>query len=159
MTGSQDPPQEYLIFRLAEVSYAITVASVVEIFRAVRVVPFPKAPPIVEGVINVRGALVPVLDIRRRFNHPPKPVSLSDHFVVARTSRRLVALRVDRAMGVETFEPAAIETPESLASGIGQVTGVVRLKDGVLLLHDLEGFLTEAESKSLAEAECAEVAA
>jgi len=159
VTGSQDPPQEYLVFRLAEVSYAISAASVIEIFRAVRIVPFPKAPPVVEGVINVRGQLIPVLDVRSRFGHKPKPIDAADHLIVAQASRRMVALRVDGAMGVETFDPAGIERPETFASGIGQVAGVVRLPEGVLFIHDLEKFLTEAEIQSLAEAERSGVAA
>lgn len=159
VTGSEDPPQEYLVFRLAEGCYAISAASVVQIFRAVKINPFPKAPRVIEGVINLRGQIVPVLDIRSRFNHQPKSVAASDRFIVAKAKGRLVALRVDSTIAVEMLAPADIEPADTLGSGIAYIAGVVPRPDGVMLIHDLDGFLTEAEQQSLADLDSAETAA
>jgi purine-binding chemotaxis protein CheW len=64
----------------------------------VAVAPLPRAPPIVEGVINVRGTLVPVLDIRLRFGMSPHPPTLDQHLIIATSGAHVVALRVDRAL-------------------------------------------------------------
>jgi len=63
----------------------------------VTVVPLPKAPAIIEGVINVRGHIVPVVDIRKRSRLPTNAAESTDHIILAWAGKQLVALRVDRA--------------------------------------------------------------
>jgi len=79
---------ELLIFELAGQRYGLAVDDVREVVHAVSISPLPKAPAVVEGVINVRGTVTAVLDIRRRFGHPAKPLAPSDHFVLARAGER-----------------------------------------------------------------------
>ena len=120
-----------------------------EITRTVAVAPLPRAPPIVEGVINVRGTLVPVLDIRLRFGMSPHPPTLDQHLIIANSGARLVALRVDRALELVEVEESAIESAASLTPGAEYVTGIVRLSDGVLVIHDLERFLSLDEAREV----------
>jgi len=138
-----------LVFRLAEVRYGIPAEDVVEVLAAVACVPLPKAPAIVEGIIDVRGRLVPVLDVRARFRRPPKPVELSDHLVVARAGPRVVALRVDEAHGLVGLAPPDVRSLSDVVPGAGHVAGVACLEDGLVLIHDLATFLTEAESEEI----------
>lgn len=113
------------------------------------VAPLPRAPPIVEGVINVRGALVPVLDIRQRFGIPPHPLTLDQHLIIARSGPRVVALRVDRALDLVEVDESAIESAATLTPGAEYVTGIARLPDGVLVIHDLERFLSLDEARGV----------
>jgi purine-binding chemotaxis protein CheW len=92
------PRLEILVFEVARQRFGVLSADVRELLRTVTVVPLPKAPAIVEGIIDVRGTIVPVLDIRSRFRLPGKAAEHSDHLLVARAGERLVALRVDRAL-------------------------------------------------------------
>src|SRR5262249_2656363 len=122
------------------------------ILRAVAITPLPKAPAVVEGVINVRGALVPVLDIRGRFRLPPKPLEPADHLIVARVGERPVALRVDRALELVRLEASAAERAETPVPGVEYVAQIARLPGGLVLIHDLNTFLSQAESFRLGEA-------
>src|SRR4051812_3245053 len=88
---------EVLIFEIGTQSYGLPARQAVEVLRAGTITSLPKSPPIVEGAIDVRGAIVPVLDFRSRFRLPPKALSVSDQFVIAQAGTRKVAIRADRA--------------------------------------------------------------
>ena len=143
---------EVLVFELAGCRYGLPLDDVAELPRAVSVAPLPKAPAIVEGLINLRGALAPVLDIRTRFRHPPKPADPADHLVVAQAGGRRVALLVDRAVGLVTVEDREIEDACLLVPGAEYVAGVAKLPEGIVIIHDLRTFLSELESGQLDEA-------
>lgn len=143
------PPQEVLLFTLASQRYAVPSADVRELVRAARLTPLPRAPDVVEGLLNLRGELLPVLDLRRRFRLPPRPLSPSEHFIVTRAGHRTVVLRVDRAEGLLALEPDALDTTPQALPGVGYVAGALKLPDGLVLVHDLATFLSEAESLAL----------
>jgi purine-binding chemotaxis protein CheW len=143
---------EVLVFELGGLRYALPAFAVSELVRAVTVVPLPKSPPAVEGIINVRGRVVPVLDVRVRFKLESKAVSPSDHLILARAGDRLVAIRVDRALGLVHLEPADIEEATSALPGTEYVMGVAKLPDGLVLIHDLQTFLSAAETAALVRA-------
>src|SRR5205085_11996004 len=88
---------DVLVFEVAGRRFGLPAAAVKEVVRAVALAPLPKAPAVVEGVINLRGTVVPVLDIRGRFRLPQKPLAPSDQLIIARTGPRLAALHVDWA--------------------------------------------------------------
>lgn len=132
--------------------YAIHLDDVVEVLRAVAITPLPGAPAIVEGVINLRGRVVPVLDLRRRFGHGIVPPSAAEHLVVARAGQRIVGFRAEPDTTVAGVAADDIERGERVVASGALIEGIVRLRDGVALLHDLERFLTQAESAGLDEA-------
>ncbi len=70
----------------------------------------PKAPQVIEGVLNFRGAAVPVLDIRTRFGLPLRPVRTTDHLIVARAGKRIAAIRVDRVSDLIEARPRISRT-------------------------------------------------
>src|SRR5512132_2373128 len=143
---------DVLVFEIGGLRYALPAPDVCEVARVVTIVPLPKAPSIVEGVINVRGTLVPVLDVRARFDLPPKPVSHTDHLVLGRAGQRLVAIRADRALQFLHVEPAAIEDAGALVPRLDYIAGVAKLPDGLVLIHDLRAFLAEGEALALDKA-------
>lgn len=135
-----------LTFDLDVRRLALPASAVREVARAVAITALPQAPPIVEGVINVRGTLVPVLDIRRRFGLPAEPISPQQHLIIANAGRRLVALRVDRALDLVSVQEEAIEAATRVVPGIEYVAGIAKLPDGLLVIHDLERFLSLDEA-------------
>jgi len=143
---------DVLVFDLGGVRYALPTSDVSELTRAVTIVPLPKAPPIVEGIINVHGRVVPVLDIRARFGLPPRPLSYTDHLIVARAGARVVAVRADRALDLVHVVEQQIEDARHIAPGADYVSGVAKLADGLVLIHDLRTFLQEVEALALDEA-------
>ncbi len=134
---------------LNEQRYALRLAQVERVIRAVEIIPLPKAPEIVAGVINVQGQVIPVINIRKRFRLPERETILSDQFVIARTSRRPVALIVDGADGVVEFPEHWVVHAEKILPGMEHVEGVAKLEDGMLLIHDLDKFLSLGEEKTL----------
>jgi purine-binding chemotaxis protein CheW len=140
---------DLLVVEIGRQRYALLLASVREIHRAVTIVTLPRAPPIIEGVIDVRGTVIPVLDLRARFGLPPREVEPDDHLVVAWAGERLVAIRVDQAREIAHVEASAIQRAATSSPGIEHVAGVARLMDGVVLIHDLAHFLSAAESAHL----------
>jgi len=116
------------------------------VVRAVAIAALPKAPPIVEGIINLRGTLVPVLDVRQRFGLPPAPLAPDQHLIIAHAGNRLVALRVDRALDLVVIDQDAVESAARVAPGAEYVSGIAKLADGLLVIHDLERFLSLEEA-------------
>ena len=149
---------EVLVFEVADQKYALPTRDVRELVRAVAITPLPDAPAVIEGVVNVRGCVLPVLDVRARFGLPARTLDLSDHFIVASAGERGVILRVDRATHLAFLDAASVQPPESLGASRGYVAGVAKLADGLVLIHDVSTFLSAAESASL-EAALAPVAA
>ena len=117
-----------------------------ELVRAVAITPLPNAPALIEGVVNVRGRILPVLDVRARFRLPARPLDPSDHFIVASAGARGVILRVDRATHLAMVGEAA--APTSAPAAVYEA-GIATLDDGMVLVHDVAAFLSEAESEGL----------
>ena len=140
---------ELLVFEIGGRTLGLPSSHVVEIVRAVAVTPLPRAPAIVEGVINVRGAIVPVIDIRARLGSPARPLAMSDHFVLARTGGRKVALHVNQVIHLISLDRAQVEPAERVGWGAEHLAGVGVLPDGLVVILDLEEFLTADEARGL----------
>jgi len=140
---------EVLVFEVGGQLYGLAASNVREIVRATAIVPLPRAPAIVEGVINVRGRIIPVLDIRQRFRIAPKKLSPSDHFVLAFAAEYVVALRVDRVVELQRFRASDIAEAKTVLPYSEYVAGVAKLSSGLVLLHDVRTFLSQGEAASL----------
>jgi purine-binding chemotaxis protein CheW len=143
---------ELVIFWLDDQRYALRLGAVERFVRAVEVTPLPGAPSIVLGAINVAGSVLPVLSLRRRFGMPERAVDIADQFLIARTSSRTVALMMDEALGVIAVPGEAVTGAGRIVPGLEHVQGVVRLDDGLVLIHDLETCLSLDEERALTEA-------
>jgi purine-binding chemotaxis protein CheW len=141
-----------VVFRLGDQRYALMLAVVERIVRAVEVMPLPKSPAIVIGVINVEGRILPVLNVRGRAGLPDKEITARDHFLIARTAHRPVVLVIDEAEGVVESASADIVEPDGIVPGLDQLQGVIKLDDGVALIYDLERFLSVDETAVLDDA-------
>lgn len=139
----------FVVFTLDDRVYALRLAAVERVARMVAVTPLPKAPEIVMGVVNVRGRILAVFDIRRRFHLPAREIAVSDLLVIARTSRRAAALVADAVAGVREYPEEAVVEAKSVLPGLEYVEGVVKLPDGLVLIHDLDRFLSLDEGESL----------
>ena len=129
--------------------YAVNLAAVERIVHIVEVAPLPRAPEIVLGVINFSGRIIPVVDLRRRFRLPEKEAGLYDYLIIARTSKRQLAFSVDRVTGVLEYPETEVTAADRIVPGLEYLAGVLKLKDGLIFIHDLERFLSLDEEKSL----------
>lgn len=140
--------QDVLLFELDGHCCAIPASDIHLVTGAVTIHPLPGAPAVVSGVINVRGDIVPVIDIRLRLGLEPRPVRASDHFVVVHQAGRLLAFPVDRVIGLKN-------APVGEASGAAfpdHSGGIVKLAEGLAVLYDLSGFLSNQETGELGDA-------
>jgi purine-binding chemotaxis protein CheW len=138
-----------LTFELDEQRFGLPMADVREVVRVAAFVPLPKAPQVIEGVLNFRGSAVPVLDIRARFGLPSRAVRTSDHLVVARAGQRTAAIRVDRVTDLIEAATKDIEDVSVVTPASGYVAGVLKLPGDIILIHDLSTFLSAAEAAAL----------
>jgi purine-binding chemotaxis protein CheW len=143
---------QLVAFTLNRQPYALRLASVREVLRMVEVTPLPKAPEIVLGVVSLRGAVVPVLSIRRRLGLTEREASLSDHLIVADGACRIVGLVVDVVIGVVERSTEEITEAETIVSGAQYVEGIASLDKDILFIHDLDLFLSQPEERQLHDA-------
>ncbi len=148
------PRVDLLTFELGGQRCALLAPDVVEVQRAVSIARLPRGPEIVEGVIDRRGQVVPVLGIRSRFALPPSPLAPSDWLIFVRVphpsgATRVAAIRVDRALDLVPVETGRIEDARSLLAGVEHVAGVAKLDDGTVVIHDLRRFLSLEEHGAL----------
>jgi purine-binding chemotaxis protein CheW len=139
-------------FNLDDQKYALVLSAVIRIIHVVEITSLPKAPEIVLGVINMQGRIIPVFDIRKRFRLPLREMQLDDQLIIASTSKHAVALLVDSVNDVIEIPEEKIITGEKILPGLEYVEGVVKTEDGMILIHDLEQFLSLPEEKALSEA-------
>ena len=138
-----------VVFEIAGRRYGVPAGDVQEVLRAVLPTPLPRAPEAVEGVINLRGRVVPVFDLRRRFRLPLREVEPGDNLIVARADGRTVVLRVDRVTGLVRLQAADVEEARGVVPGVEYVSWLARTADDLVLVHDLGTFLSRAEAAAL----------
>ena len=141
-----------VVFNLDEQQYALHLSAVERIVQVAEITPVPQAPAIVLGVINVQGRVIPVINIRKRFRLPDREMSLSDHLIIARTAKRAAALVADAVVSVVERWEEELTTTDRILPGLEYVEGVVKLEDGLILIHNLDTFLSLEEEKTLEQA-------
>ena len=142
---------ELLVFEVAGQQFGIRAQEVREILRAVTISPLPGAPPVFEGVINLRGRVVAVLNLRVLLAATPKALEHTDHLIVVQSDRRILAIRVDRAVHLAQFSDAQIESSEAIAHTVPFVSDIARTSDGIVHVLAPSKFLSAAESAALRE--------
>src|SRR5208282_1150525 len=141
-------------FRIGNETFGVRIAAVREIVRVPEITAVPSAPETVEGVINLRGKIIPVMDLRKRFGHFDVQPDKKNRILVVELDNKLVGLIVNAASEVLKIPPSEIEAPGSVfAEGeSGYVTGVGKLKGRLIILLDISKLLHRPEYKRLEEA-------
>lgn len=140
---------QLVVFCLDEQRYGLPLAMVERIVRAAELTPLPQAPAVVMGAIDVDGHVLPVLNVRCRLRLPEREISPSHQFLIGQTRRRTVVLVIDEAQGVIEVPDADVVDAAEIVPGLDQIRGVVKLDDGLLLIHDLDRFLSLDEERAL----------
>jgi len=136
-------------FSLDDRRFAVPLSAVKRVERIAAVTPLPKAPGIVSGIINFHGRVIAVVDIRSRFNLPSREPELDDQLLIMETGRRTLAFIVNGTEGVIDASTAQYADTGAVLPGMTYVKGVVKLGDGMVLIHDPETFLSLEEEHAL----------
>jgi len=140
---------QLVVFRLDAQGYALYLSSVEKVVRAVEITPLPQAPEIVLGVVNWQGRIIPVVNMRSRFGLASREIELTDRFIFAQAGKRVVTLIADSVDGVISRSEEDIIPPGGIVPGIENIDGVAKLEDELLLIHDLDKFLSLEEENAL----------
>jgi purine-binding chemotaxis protein CheW len=139
-----------VVFNLGREEYAVPIGQVREVVRVTDVTRVPHAPQHIRGVMNLRGRILPVLEVRSRLGLEPAELTQRSRVVVAEIDRRMVGLLVDAVGQVTRLgERSVAAPPEEVRSAGGEaVTGVARLDRRLLILLDLERLLRASGSET-----------
>lgn len=140
-----------IVFQLEEEDYAVSVSQVGSIERIQPITRVPQTEAFVKGVINLRGVITPVIDIRVRFGLEEKEYTESSRIIIVYLDEMEVGLIVDSANDVTDIPKAAIEpAPEVIgAVDTDYIEGVAKVDDRLLILLDLQRVLTPKEMADL----------
>jgi len=141
-------------FRIGDETFGVRIGSVREIVRVPEITSVPNAQETIEGVINLRGKIIPVVDLRKRFGQVEIVADKKNRILVVELDSKLVGLIVNSASEVLKIPPSEIESPGSVfADGESSyVTGVGKLKGRLIILLDISKLLHRPEFKKLEEA-------
>lgn len=129
---------QWLTFRLSSGEYALEVGDVVEVLRMVALARMPEAPPWLAGLLNLRGRVIPVIDLRLRLGLPAQPIGLDTPIIVAQWAERPVGLIVDEVTEVLTLFSDALSAPDALTGADHPILAVARADGRLILLLDLK---------------------
>src|SRR5579883_1418958 len=143
--------EQLVVFRLGEDYFAMLISSVNEIIRLQKITPVPKAPPFVEGVTNLRGRVIPVIDLRKRFGVEPKPDGHMARIIVVEQGERLLGMMVDAVDEVLTVPSNTIEPVDEMVVSVDSqfLSGIVRLEDRLIIMLDQDQVLSAGEVRQL----------
>ena len=147
--GTKSIDADFIVFRIDAQRFAVPIERVERVVRAVAEAPLPNAPAIVSGLINMRGSVVPVISMRRRAGLPERPLRSSDCLIIARTPQRTVALAADAVEGLVHVESENLARGTDILPEVPYMAGVAKQDDGLLLIFDLERFLSLEEERAL----------
>jgi purine-binding chemotaxis protein CheW len=131
---------QLVTFNLANEEFGVDITRVQEINRMMDITKIPNAPEFIEGVVNLRGKIVPVVDLRKKLGFPEKEHDKSTRIMVVEVNGMVLGFIVDSVSEVLRIPESTIEPPPSLVSGVESdyLNGVGKLDDRLLLLINLE---------------------
>ena len=140
-------------FRVGRETYGVPITALHEIVRVPEITAIPDAPHYLEGVINLRGKIVSVVDLRKRFGQTATELNRRSRILVVEHSRRLVGMIVDSATEVLKIPEADIETAPTMMQegGLDCVTGLGKYQGRLIILLDVNRVLTVSESQTQGE--------
>lgn len=145
--------QQLVVFDLAQEAYGVDIGTVREIIRMQDVTSVPHRPDYVSGVINLRGRITPVVDLRKRFDLPQADITRDSRIVVVDIDGEDIGMIVDAVTEVLRISTSQIEPPSTMiaAGGSDYIVGIAKLESRLVLLLDLERVLTMASIEASTE--------
>lgn len=144
--------RQFVVFKLGEEEYAVDIMQVNTIERMMPITRVPKAPEFVEGVINLRGEIIPVIDLKKRFSLAPSEITADTRIIIVMLEDLTVGMIVDSATEVVQLPHDSIEPPPSVGGSVSSdfLEGVGKIRDRLLIILNLEKILRPGESETRA---------
>jgi len=149
--GARSELVQLACFTVGSEEYALDIMRIKEIIQPLKITTVPRVPPFIEGVIELRGAILPVVDLRKRFELPATPPTRATKYIIVGLEGRIVGLVVDAVSDFLRVARGDVSPAPMLAGDAGQYfTGVVRRGGRILFVLDIDKILTSEEKISLA---------
>jgi purine-binding chemotaxis protein CheW len=144
-----------MAFRLGNQTYALPIERIVRIIEMVTVTPIPQVGRMVEGVINVQGEVVLVINLRRQFGLPEVPLGLRTPIIIVQVGEQKFGLIVDEVIDVLSIAARrVVRVRDILPDGVGEIPileGLVHVQDGTVLVLEVEHLLLPGQAQALVE--------
>lgn len=142
---------QLVTFKLASEEFSVEILKVQEIIRLVELTRVPRAPKFVDGVINLRGTVIPVIDLRKRFGLDEVENTNDTRIIVVEIADKTIGFKVDAVSEVLRLNSDTVEPPPSMVSGVDSeyIQGVGKLEDRLIILLDIERLLEKSEQDAL----------
>jgi purine-binding chemotaxis protein CheW len=144
---------QLVTFSIGEEEFGVDILKVQEIIRMMGITKVPKAPNFVEGVINLRGNVIPIVDLRKRFGLDAREHDKHTRIIVIEINSTIVGFIVDAVSEVLRIPAGTVEPPPPVVAGFDSeyISGVGKLEDRLLILLDLNRLLSSEEVDVLAQ--------
>jgi purine-binding chemotaxis protein CheW len=145
--------RQLVVFDLNDEAYGVDIGAVREIIRMQEITRVPRAPRFIEGVINLRGKVIPVVDLRERFSMPGTERTEEHRIVVVDVMGQDIGMVVDAVTEVSRVSEASIEPPSSVITteDSDYLTGIVKTDSKLIILLDIAKVISADEADKLAE--------
>lgn len=145
---------QLVTFTLGEEEYAVDILKVQEINRMTEIAKVPNAPDHVEGVINLRGRVIPVVSLRRRFGLQDKDSDERSRIMIMDVQGITVGLVVDSVSEVLRIPSGIVETAPQIATNVSTefIRGIAKLEDRLIILIDMDRLIERQETEAVVEA-------
>lgn len=140
---------KYLLFTLDNYRYGLPVTVIDRVIKALEITPLPKATEIILGIINVQGNIIPVINVRKRFQLKDRNIDINDHIIIVNTLHRRVALIVDGSSDMIEITDIQIVEAKNIIPDSDHFRGVAKTDDETTIILDLEKFLSLDEEEVL----------
>ncbi len=153
MSKGEKGSKEYqlVVFQLSHQTYGIDIALVYEIIRMETITKVPRTPEFIEGVINLRGKIIPVIDICKRFNLPESDKTNTSRIIIVDVGGNTIGMIVDAVSEVLRVPVDSIEPPPPMIDGIDAtyLRGIAILDNRLIILLNLDKILYDHEKDEL----------
>jgi purine-binding chemotaxis protein CheW len=143
--------EPFILFRVDKATYGVRSAEVQQVEMIEEITPVPNAPSYIDGIVSLRGQIVPVINLRRRFALEQIPYDMLSRLVVVKIEGRVIGLAVDTAREFVKIDPELIENPpETLVGpGVEYLEGIVPEEKRLILILNLAMMLSQREKGQL----------
>jgi len=143
---------QVVVFKLDNERYGVETSQVKEIIRVEEITRIPNAPDFVEGVINLRGQITTIINLRKRFGMEPKEIDANTRIIVFDYNNNTIGMMVDVVLEVKYLSAKNIEMLPSIITSRNDarfLKGIGKLPEGLLILIDLNKVLNEDELEKI----------
>lgn len=143
---------QLVIFKLGREEYGVSILQVQEIKRITDITRVPHTPDYIKGVINLRGSVLPVIDLKKRLNLPQQVSTEDTRIIIVKVDELSIGMVVDAVSEVLTISQQNVDSPEVVAGSVAAnyLSGVGKLEDRLLILLNLEAIIGAGQEANLA---------